>query len=220
MGPERVFPSSDDDVRDEERHEPINDEDDEQEAEPEQALQQRMEVMGLHLPEAPPPEAEEEDRDWAEAQRSRASIPMDADHVELVKRTMASLSFPSLGVPPWAQQISDDQWKDLVQTTLQRLRASTRVWTPLSARCPSSGPRCLQTERGPDPGPESEDQGLEDRGNEEVGDEEVGDECGGEEALPQSPAPTPRDTPTSSPPAHSPAHRCPTGKKPRPQVIQ
>ncbi|KAJ0004869.1 hypothetical protein NQD34_011083 [Periophthalmus magnuspinnatus] len=153
MGPERVFPSSDDEVRDEERlptatawseeeeepnaagggayhyqplnqepitNDPINDEEDEQETEPEPTLQQRMEVMGLHLPEAPPPEAEEEDRDRAEAQRSSASIPMDADHVELVKRTMASLSFSSLGVPPWAQHISDDQWKDLVQTTLQR----------------------------------------------------------------------------------------------------
>ncbi|XP_072292593.1 male-enhanced antigen 1 [Eucyclogobius newberryi] len=153
MGPERVFPSSEDDVRDEERfptatawseeeeepngagggaylyqplnqepisHEPINDEEEEQEAEPEAALHQRIDVMGLHLPEAPPPEAEDEDRDWAEAQRSRASIPMDSEHVELVKRTMASLSFPSLGVPPWAQQISDDQWQVLVQTTLQR----------------------------------------------------------------------------------------------------
>lgn len=149
MGPERVFPSSDDDARDEERfppatawseeeeepnaagggayhyqplsQEPMNDEEEEQqEAEPESTLQQRMEMMGLHLPEAPPPEAEEEDRDWAEAQRSRASIPMDADHVELVKRTMASVSFPTLSVPPWAQAISDDQWKDLVRTTLQR----------------------------------------------------------------------------------------------------
>lgn len=158
MGPERVFPSSDDDVRDEERfptatawseeeeepntvgggayhyqplnqepisyqplnQDPMNDEDEDQEAEPEQTLQQRMEVMGLHLPEAPPPDADEVDSDLAEAQRSRASIPMDADHVELVKRTMASVSFPSLGVPPWAQSISDDQWTDLVRTTLQR----------------------------------------------------------------------------------------------------
>uniref|UniRef100_A0A8C6WHK2 Male-enhanced antigen 1 n=1 Tax=Neogobius melanostomus TaxID=47308 RepID=A0A8C6WHK2_9GOBI len=158
MGPERVFPSSDDDVRDEERfptatawseeeeepnaatagafhyqplsqepisyqplnQEPMNDEDEEQEAESEQTLQQRIEVMGLHLPEAPPPDGEEEDCDRAEAQSSLASIPMDEDHVELVKRTMASLSFPTLGVPPWAQAISDDQWKDMVKTTLQR----------------------------------------------------------------------------------------------------
>lgn len=35
--------------------------------------------MGLHLPEAPPPDSdEEEDPEGAAAQRSRASIPMDA----------------------------------------------------------------------------------------------------------------------------------------------
>lgn len=36
--------------------------------------------MGLHLPEAPPPDSdeEEEEAEVAAAQRSRASIPMDA----------------------------------------------------------------------------------------------------------------------------------------------
>lgn len=35
--------------------------------------------MGLHLPDAPPPDSdEEEDAEGAAAQRSRASIPMDA----------------------------------------------------------------------------------------------------------------------------------------------
>lgn len=38
-----------------------------------------LQVMGLHLPDAPPPDSdEEEDREGAAAQRSRASIPMDA----------------------------------------------------------------------------------------------------------------------------------------------
>ncbi|KAM9364084.1 male-enhanced antigen 1 [Pholidichthys leucotaenia] len=85
-----------------------------------QQVQQRMEVMGLHLPEAPPPDSDEEDDpEAAAAQRSRASIPMDADHVELVKRTMAAVVLPSLGVPPWAREISDDQWKDVVRDALQ-----------------------------------------------------------------------------------------------------
>ncbi|XP_039995620.1 male-enhanced antigen 1 [Xiphias gladius] len=85
-----------------------------------QQVQHRIEVMGLHLPEAPPPDSdEEEDPEGAAALRSRASIPMDADHVELVKRTMAAVALPSLGVPAWAQEISDDQWKDMVQHTLQ-----------------------------------------------------------------------------------------------------
>lgn len=38
--------------------------------------------MGLHLPEAPPPDSdEEEDPEGAAAQRSRASIPMDAGQI-------------------------------------------------------------------------------------------------------------------------------------------
>ncbi|XP_070772441.1 male-enhanced antigen 1 [Enoplosus armatus] len=85
-----------------------------------QQVQHRIEVMGLHLPEAPSPDSDdEEDPEGAAAQRSRASIPMDADHVELVKRTMAAVALPSLGVPSWATEISDDQWKDMVQNTLQ-----------------------------------------------------------------------------------------------------
>ncbi|XP_076018797.1 male-enhanced antigen 1 [Genypterus blacodes] len=88
-------------------------------------VQERIEVMGLHLPEAPPPDSDEEqDADGAAAVRSRASIPMDEDHVELVKRTMAAVALPSLGVPAWAMEISDDQWKDMVQNTLQSRQSS------------------------------------------------------------------------------------------------
>lgn len=46
------------------------------------------------------------------------------DHVELVKRTMAAVALPSLGIPAWAQEISDDQWKDMVQQTLQTRQSS------------------------------------------------------------------------------------------------
>ncbi|XP_078099088.1 male-enhanced antigen 1 [Sander vitreus] len=102
-----------------------------------QQVQHRIEVMGLHLPEAPPPDTDD-DEDAVEAVRSRASIPMDADHVELVKRTMAAVALPSLGVPPWAREISDDQWQDLVQNTLE-----TRQRLP---RC-----TCLAAATPPDP---------------------------------------------------------------------
>ncbi|XP_034537319.1 male-enhanced antigen 1 [Notolabrus celidotus] len=96
-----------------------------------QQVQQRIEVMGLHLPEAPSADSEdEEDADGAAAQRSRASIPMDADHVELVKRTMAAIALPSLGVPSWAREISDDQWTDMVQTTLQTRQSATALRLP------------------------------------------------------------------------------------------
>ncbi|XP_029377822.1 male-enhanced antigen 1 [Echeneis naucrates] len=93
-----------------------------------QQVQQRIEVMGLHLPEAPPPDSdEEEDPEGAAALRSRASIPMDADHVELVKRTMAAVALPSPGVPAWAREISDDEWKDMVQHTLQSRQSASAL---------------------------------------------------------------------------------------------
>ncbi|XP_054456271.1 LOW QUALITY PROTEIN: male-enhanced antigen 1 [Anoplopoma fimbria] len=97
-----------------------------------QQVQQRIQVLGLHLPEAPPADSddEEEDPDGAAALRSRASIPMDDDHVELVKRTMAAVALPSLGVPSWATEISDDQWKDMVQNTLESRQSSAALRLP------------------------------------------------------------------------------------------
>uniref|UniRef100_A0A8D3CE93 Male-enhanced antigen 1 n=1 Tax=Scophthalmus maximus TaxID=52904 RepID=A0A8D3CE93_SCOMX len=161
MGPERVLPSSEDELGEDERpadgtlppgggavwsggegggeeeeeggeedenensggyyYQPLNQDPDEtSHAEQVQQVQQRIEVMGLHLPEAPPLDSDDEDDpEGAAALRSHASIPMDADHVELVKRTMAAVALPVVGVPAWAQEISDDQWKDMVQHTLQ-----------------------------------------------------------------------------------------------------
>ncbi|KAF1438007.1 Male-enhanced antigen 1, partial [Spheniscus demersus] len=81
-----------------------------------------LQMLRLHLPDPPADSEEEEEEAAAEgaaAQSSRSSIPMDAEHVELVKRTMASVKLPSLGIPAWASQISEDQWKDVVQRTLQ-----------------------------------------------------------------------------------------------------
>ncbi|XP_016352187.1 male-enhanced antigen 1-like isoform X2 [Sinocyclocheilus anshuiensis] len=90
-----------------------------------QEVQDRIEAMGLFLPQPPPPDSdEEEEPEGAAAHRSHASIPMDADHVELVKTTMAAVNLPTLGIPAWAQEISDDQWKDMVQQTLQSRQSS------------------------------------------------------------------------------------------------
>uniref|UniRef100_A0A672UMW2 Male-enhanced antigen 1 n=1 Tax=Strigops habroptila TaxID=2489341 RepID=A0A672UMW2_STRHB len=109
-------------------------------------LQERLQMLRLHLPDPPADSEEEEEEEAAAAaggaaQSSRSSIPMDAgnggsgrarpapcrgltpslfpEHVELVKRTMAGVKLPSLGIPPWASQISEDQWKDVVRRTLQ-----------------------------------------------------------------------------------------------------
>ncbi|XP_006008837.1 male-enhanced antigen 1 [Latimeria chalumnae] len=80
-------------------------------------VQERIQAMGLYLPE--PPIDSDEEEEGALAQSSERSIPMDPDHVELVKRTMAGIKLPSLGIPPWAREITDDQWKDMVQRTIR-----------------------------------------------------------------------------------------------------
>ncbi|NWY94068.1 MEA1 protein, partial [Loxia curvirostra] len=107
-------------------------------------LQERLQMLRLHLPDPPVDSEEENEEEAAEgaaAQSSHSSIPMDAgnrvsgrtrpglrrgltaslfpEHVELVKRTMASVKLPTLGIPSWANQISEEQWKDVVQRTLQ-----------------------------------------------------------------------------------------------------
>lgn len=82
-------------------------------------LQERLQMLGLHLPEPPADSEEEEEEEGAAAQSSRSSIPMDPEHVELVKRTMAGVKLPTLGIPPWASEISEEQWKDVVRRTLQ-----------------------------------------------------------------------------------------------------
>lgn len=51
-----------------------------------------------------------------------------AEHVELVKRTMAGVSLPAPGVPAWAREISDAQWEDVVQKALQARQGTTPAW--------------------------------------------------------------------------------------------
>ncbi|NXK49212.1 MEA1 protein, partial [Chauna torquata] len=77
-----------------------------------------LQMLRLHLPD-PPVDSEEEEEEGAAAQSSCSSIPMDPEHVELVKRTMAGVKLPTMGIPAWASEISEEQWKDVVQRTLQ-----------------------------------------------------------------------------------------------------
>ncbi|XP_002714730.3 male-enhanced antigen 1 isoform X1 [Oryctolagus cuniculus] len=86
-------------------------------------IQDRIQALGLHLPD-PPLESEDEEEEGATALGNHSSIPMDPEHVELVKRTMAGVSLPAPGVPAWAQEISDAQWEDVVQKALQARQAS------------------------------------------------------------------------------------------------
>ncbi|XP_073938264.1 male-enhanced antigen 1 isoform X3 [Castor canadensis] len=86
-------------------------------------IQDRIQALGLHLPD-PPLESEDEDEEGATSLSSHSSIPMDPEHVELVKRTMAGVSLPAPGVPAWAREISDAQWEDVVQKALQARQAS------------------------------------------------------------------------------------------------
>lgn len=51
---------------------------------------------------------------------------------------MAAVALPSLAVPSWAQEISDEQWKDMVQNTLQSRQSGAAL--RLSRRSNVSGP--------------------------------------------------------------------------------
>ncbi|KAM3852229.1 male-enhanced antigen 1 isoform 1-T1 [Vipera latastei] len=86
--------------------------------EPALDINQRLQAMRLHLPD-PPIESDNEEEERLVAQSSHNSIPMDPEHVELVKRTMAGIKLPTLSIPAWANEISDEQWQDMVQRTLQ-----------------------------------------------------------------------------------------------------
>ncbi|XP_063297645.1 male-enhanced antigen 1 [Pelobates fuscus] len=77
-------------------------------------IQDRLQAMRLHLPD-PPVDSDDEDESGA----SSGSIPMDPDHVELVKNAMAAVKLPSISIPIWAQQISDADWDHLVHQTIQ-----------------------------------------------------------------------------------------------------
>nr|XP_056709110.1 male-enhanced antigen 1 [Euleptes europaea]XP_056709111.1 male-enhanced antigen 1 [Euleptes europaea] len=88
-------------------------------------INERLQAMRLHLPD-PPVDSDEEE--GSKAQSSPSSIPMDPEHVELVKRTMAGVKLPTLGIPAWANEISDDQWQAMVQRTLQSRQS------PISSR--------------------------------------------------------------------------------------
>ncbi|XP_043917058.1 male-enhanced antigen 1 [Protopterus annectens] len=82
--------------------------------------------MGLYLPE-PPVDSEEEDDEklgGAKAWNNRNSIPMDPEHVELVKRTMADIKLPAISIPAWAKEMSNDQWTDIVQQAVQSRQSS------------------------------------------------------------------------------------------------
>lgn len=134
MGPERILPNQSEDLgepqeppiewsggEEEEEEEvqsgyqyqPLN-QDPEDGAHSENDLQERLQAMRLQLPDAP---VDSEDEDDGSAAQN--SIPMDADHVELVKRTMAGVKLPTLSVPVWAQQLSDADWEHLVHQTIQ-----------------------------------------------------------------------------------------------------
>ncbi|XP_068088714.1 male-enhanced antigen 1 isoform X2 [Hyperolius riggenbachi] len=141
MGPERILPTQSEELgepqevvpgewsageeEDEEdaqsgyQYQPLNQEP-EDSAQTESDLQERLQAMRLHLPDPPVDSEDEED-----GHAAPSSIPMDADHVELVKRTMAAVKLPSLSVPLWAQQISDADWEHVVHQTIQSRSAAS-----------------------------------------------------------------------------------------------
>uniref|UniRef100_A0A8C5MYN1 Male-enhanced antigen 1 n=1 Tax=Leptobrachium leishanense TaxID=445787 RepID=A0A8C5MYN1_9ANUR len=143
MGPERTLPSQGEELGEPQDHQGdwIGGEEEEEEVddqngyqyqplnqEPEDVtlaesdIQDRLQAMQLHLP-APPVDSDDDDYD--ERGASSSSIPMDADHVELVKKTMAAVKLPSFSIPLWAQKISDADWDHLVHQTIESRSAGS-----------------------------------------------------------------------------------------------
>ncbi|OCT79635.1 male-enhanced antigen 1 isoform X2 [Xenopus laevis] len=140
MGPERVFPNQSDELGDSQdatvvwsggeeeeedgevqsgyQYQPLN-QDPEEGTQTEGDIQERLQAMRLHLPE-PPADSEDEE----EKEEAAGSIPMDAAHVELVKKTMAAIKLPTFSVPLWAQQISDAEWEHVVHQAVQSRTAA------------------------------------------------------------------------------------------------
>lgn len=69
---------------------------------------------------------------------------------------MAAIRFPNLGVPAWAQEISDEQWQSVVQQTIESRRSlvATKEWPPhLQSAAPFSTLACfLPSEKWTIPG--------------------------------------------------------------------
>uniref|UniRef100_A0A3Q3QI10 Male-enhanced antigen 1 n=1 Tax=Monopterus albus TaxID=43700 RepID=A0A3Q3QI10_MONAL len=163
MGPERVLPSSEEELGEDQRpadgeeqggdmeldveeeeeevssggyyYQPLNQdpdgvngteqpEDEEEEQSHVEQLQQVQHQIEEYFEDLLNPSVMSSDE---EAEAGVSPFPVRSDHVELVKRTMATVALPSLGVPAWAQEISDDQWKDMVQHTLQSRQSASAL---------------------------------------------------------------------------------------------
>ncbi|XP_003420425.1 male-enhanced antigen 1-like [Loxodonta africana] len=86
-------------------------------------IQEWFQFLGLHLPDSPL-KSEDEEVEGASALKNYSYIPMDPEHVELMKRTMDGISLPARAVPAWALEISDAEWEDVIQEALQAQKAS------------------------------------------------------------------------------------------------
>ncbi len=66
---------------------------------------------------------------------------------------MAAVNLPTLGIPAWAQGISDDQWKDMVQQTLESKQSSAglrqeRMWNRFTSPTAETQNRASDKSKG------------------------------------------------------------------------
>lgn len=47
-------------------------------------------------------------------------LQLDCGKVEQIKSAMASFSLPESAIPPWAQNLSDEEWKSQVSSLLAK----------------------------------------------------------------------------------------------------
>ena len=55
---------------------------------------------------------------WSSPQEDRLSL--DGNKVEEIKSVMASFTLPQSAIPPWAQNISDEDWKNQIAGLLPK----------------------------------------------------------------------------------------------------
>lgn len=51
---------------------------------------------------------------WNTSNERLTDIVMDSVKVEQIKTAMAGFKLPSSAIPPWAENISDEEWKEKI----------------------------------------------------------------------------------------------------------
>ncbi|XP_064082287.1 uncharacterized protein LOC135198541 [Macrobrachium nipponense] len=79
---------------------------------------QTVEYVEQNLRQSRQEESAEQASIWNSPQEDR--LTLDGNKVEEIKSVMASFTLPQSAIPPWAQNISDEDWKNQIAGILSR----------------------------------------------------------------------------------------------------